>query len=77
MPSNSTFEVVYLLGVAIGLMVMRDPWPTRIGTALVWPLGPIAFVLVISLLLIVATILWPLLILGSAAVIGALGWVLF
>jgi hypothetical protein len=69
------FLILYALGVVVGLAVMRDPWPTRVTTALVWPLGPIAFVLVISLLLIVAAILWPLLILGAAAVIGALGWV--
>ena len=76
MPSNSTFEVVYVLGVAIGLMVMRDPWPTRIGTALVWPLGPIAFVLVVSLLLVVSAVLWPMLILGAAALASALIWLL-
>jgi len=76
MPSNSTFEVVYLLGVAIGLMVMRDPWPTRIGTALVWPLGPIAFVLVVSLLLVVSAVLWPVPILTVAAVGAALIWLL-
>ena len=71
------YVILYALGVALGLVVMRDPWPARVVTALVWPLGPIAFVLVISLLLIVAAILWPPLILGAAAVIGALGWVLF
>ena len=71
------YVILYALGVAHGLAVMRDRWPARVATALVWPLGPIAFVLVISLLLIVAAILWPLLILGVAAVIGALGWVLF
>ncbi len=29
---------------------MRDPWPARLATALVWPLGPVAFVVVITLL---------------------------
>jgi hypothetical protein len=76
MPSNLTFEVVYVLGVAIGVMVMRDPWPARIGTALVWPLGPIAFVLVVSLLLVVAAILWPLLMLAAAALGAGLVWLL-
>ena len=74
MPSNWTFEVLYVIGVAIGLIVMRDPWPSRVGTALVWPLGPIAFVLVVAVLLVVAAVLWPLPILGAAAVAGLLVW---
>ena len=68
------YVILYALGVALGLAVMRDPWPARVATALVWPLGPIAFVLVLTLLLVVAAILWPILILGSAAVIGAILW---
>jgi hypothetical protein len=54
---------IYLAGVGLGL-------------ALVWPLGPIAFVLVIALLLVVATIVWPVIMLGLMA-IAALGiWLL-
>ena len=70
------YAIVYALGVALGLAVMRDPWPTRLATAVVWPLGPIAFVLVIALLLVVAAILWPVLILGAAAVVGFIVWAL-
>ena len=70
------FLLVYLAGVGVGLAVMRDPLPVRLLTALVWPLGPIAFVLVITLLLGVATILWPVLMLGLLA-IAALGIWLF
>jgi hypothetical protein len=68
------FLWLYLTGIAIGLAVMRDPWPARLLIALVWPLGPAAFVLVVSLLLVVATILWPLPLLGLAAVVGTLAW---
>jgi hypothetical protein len=63
--------LVYVLGIVIGLTVMRDPWPARLVTALVWPLGPIAFVIVVAIMLVTAAILWPVLILGSAAVLGA------
>jgi hypothetical protein len=63
--------LVYVLGIVIGLTVMRDPWPARLVTALVWPLGPIAFVIVVAVMLVTAAILWPVLILGSAAVLGA------
>jgi hypothetical protein len=65
---------IYLSGLVIALAVMRDPWPARIGTALVWPLGPMAFVVVISILLVASAILWPVLILGSAALLGLLAW---
>jgi hypothetical protein len=71
-----TYAAVYVLGILLGLAVMRDPWPARLATALVWPLGPIAFVLVISLLLVVSAILWPFLILGTAAVVGLILWAL-
>ena len=70
------FFWLYLTGLAIGLAVMRDPWPARLLTAVVWPLGPVAFLLVVSILLVVATILWPLTMLGVAAVGGALIWLL-
>ena len=65
---------VYLIGVVLGLAVMRDRWPARVFTALVWPLGPVAFVVVIAILLVASAILWPLPVLTAAAVVGALGW---
>jgi hypothetical protein len=65
---------IYLSGLVIALAVMRDPWPARIATAMVWPLGPIAFVVVISILLVASAILWPVLILGGAALLGFLAW---
>jgi hypothetical protein len=62
---------IYLAGVVLGLVVMRDAWPARLATALVWPLGPIAFVIVVAIMLVTAAILWPVTILGSAAVLAA------
>jgi hypothetical protein len=66
------FLIVYLVGVTLGCVVMRDRWPTRITTSLVWPLGPMAFVVVLSMLLVTAAILWPVPVLGSAVLLGAL-----
>ena len=66
------FFVVYLIGVGIGLAVMRDRWPARIATSLVWPLGPMAFVVVVSILLVTAAILWPIPVLTTAVLLGAL-----
>ena len=54
-----TFLYVYLAGVAVGLAVMRDRIGPRLATAVLWPLGPLAFALVLSVMLCVATILWP------------------
>jgi hypothetical protein len=68
------YVTVYLAGIVIALAVMRDPWPARLGTALVWPLGPLAFVVVVSILLVASAILWPLPVLTGAALLGALGW---
>jgi hypothetical protein len=67
---------LYLLGVAIGVAVMRDPWPTRLVTAAFWPLGPAAFVLVIVVLVLAAAYLWPVPVLGTAALGAAILWFL-
>ncbi len=67
---------IYLTGVAIGLAVMRDRWPERVITALAWPLGPAAFVVVITIMLLAAAVLWPVPVLSGAALITALGWML-
>ena len=34
---------IYLIGVVMGLAVMRDAWPSRLVTAALWPLGLVAF----------------------------------
>jgi hypothetical protein len=61
---------VYLIGLAIGLGVMRDPWPVRIGTAIAWPLGVLAFVVVLAILSIAAIYLWPVPILATLAAVA-------
>lgn len=68
--------LLYGVGVVVGLAVMRDPWPARLGTALVWPLGPIAFIVVVSILLVSAVILWPLLLLPFVATAALAWWLL-
>jgi hypothetical protein len=67
---------IYVTGVAIGLLVMRDPWPVRIGTALVWPAGILSFVVVTVILVLAACYLWPVLLLGLIAIAAAL-WLAF
>ena len=66
--------IAYVIGVIIALAVMRDRWAVRVATALVWPLGPIAFVLVASIMVTAAAILWPIPVLGIAAILGTAAW---
>ena len=67
---------VYLAGVVVALAVMRDRWPARVGTALVWPLGPMAFVAVVIILLMASVYLWPVPVLGAISAVAALIWAL-
>ena len=62
---------VYLIGVAIGLAVMRDSWPSRLVTAALWPLGLVAFAAVFVVLLSAAVYLWPIPALVTAALVAA------
>jgi hypothetical protein len=68
------YLILYLVGVVVGLAVMRDRWPARVMTALVWPLGPAAFVVVLAILTVMSLILWPVPILTAAAIIGLFTW---
>ena len=71
---SNTLLTIYVIGIVIGLVVMRDPIGPRLATALVWPLGPVAFIDGITILVIASAALWPVTVLGLAAVVGALVW---
>ena len=45
---------MYLVGVAIGLWRTDAPLPTRLLLALLWPIGPLAFVVVVAILVAAA-----------------------
>lgn len=67
---------VYVAGVVSGL-IMIDARPlARIGLAILWPLGPIAFVVTLTVLLIASLIAFPAF--GAAVLIaaGVLWWAL-
>jgi hypothetical protein len=68
------YLIIYLVGVTVGLAVMRDRWAARVVTALVWPLGPAAFVVVIAILAVMSAILWPVPVLAAAAIVGLFAW---
>jgi hypothetical protein len=64
------FVVVYVIGVLVGLLAIDARLPARLGLALLWPLGPIAFVVTISILLAASLVAFP--VLGAIVLAGAL-----
>jgi len=52
----NTGLAIYLAGVAIGLWRTDGSWQTRVLLALLWPIGPLAFVVVVAILLAAAPI---------------------
>jgi hypothetical protein len=68
--------LIYVLGVAAGL-IFTDARPlVRAGLALAWPIAPLAFVGVIGLLLIAALYIFPLFGAVVAAGVAAALWTL-
>ena len=67
--------LIYGIGVAIGL-VLTDARPIgRVALALVWPIGPLAFGLTLSLLFAAALIAFP--VFGAVVAAGAIAWLVF
>ncbi len=50
---------IYVAGVVIGLLRVDGSVTTKVGVALVWPLGLLAFVVTIATLVAVAAIVFP------------------
>jgi hypothetical protein len=46
-----TVLAIYLAGVAIGLWRTDGSWLTRLLLAILWPIGPLTFVVVVAILL--------------------------
>jgi hypothetical protein len=67
---------VYLLGVVVGLIATQGGPGTRLLLALLWPLGPLAFVITVAGLLVVAAIAFPMFGVILAATLAAVWWVL-
>jgi len=68
--------LIYVVGVAAGL-ILTDARPlARLVLALAWPIGPLTFVVVVAGLLVAALYIFP----AFGAVVAALGvaawWVL-
>ena len=49
-------------------------WPTRLAVAFLWPLGPLAFLVTVSILLAASLIAFPLVTGAIAAAVAAMVW---
>ena len=66
---------VYVAGVAWGLLMIDARAAARVGLALLWPLGPLAFVVTITILLAASLIAYPV-VAGVLITAGVLWWAL-
>ena len=65
---------IYMLGVIVGLIATQGGVATRLLMALLWPLGPLAFIITVAGLLIVAAIAFPVFGVILAGAVGAAWW---
>ena len=76
MGTVSGLVAIYLVGVAIGLW-RTDAGPmTKVAVALLWPIGPLAFVVVISGLVLVSLVAFPRFGVAVGAAVAAAWWML-
>ena len=68
---------VYVAGVAWGLIMIDARPPARIGLALLWPLGPLAFVVTITILLAASLIAFPAFGVAVLLTVAAVAWWVF
>jgi hypothetical protein len=68
--------VIYALGVLVGLAFTDARPMPRVALALAWPIGPLAFAVVVTGLLVAALYIFPVFGVVVAAGIAA-GWWLF
>jgi len=72
MPDVWLAALVYGSGVLIGLLAIDARPAARLGLALLWPLGPAAFVVTLAVLLAASLIAFP--IVGLAVLAAAAVW---
>lgn len=59
MTITAALATIYVLGVIVGLLRVDGSAMTRASVALLWPLGIVAFVVTIAMLVGVAAIAFP------------------
>ena len=72
----SLLVLLYVAGVAWCLLMSDAPPADRIALAICWPLGPLAFVVTVAILLAAAVIAYPVVMATIAAAAAAIWWAL-
>ena len=65
---------VYAAGALVALWRTDAGWPTRIALALLWPIGPLAFLVTVAILLGASLIAFPLVAGVVAVVVAVVAW---
>ena len=65
---------IYVAGALIALWRTDARWPTRIAVAVLWPLGPLAFLVTVAILLAASLIAFPLVAGGLTVIGGIAAW---
>jgi hypothetical protein len=74
---SSLLVAVYVAGV-VWCLVISDARPAeRFTLALLWPLGPLAFVVTVAILLVASLIAYPAVMVSVVIAIGAAWWFFF
>jgi L-ascorbate metabolism protein UlaG (beta-lactamase superfamily) len=67
--STPLLIALYSMGVVAGLIAIDARWGPRLALALLWPLGPLAFLVTVTILLLASLVAFPL----FGAIVLALG----
>lgn len=67
---------MYLAGVLVGVLATQGGVATRLTLGVLWPLGPLAFVITVAGLLVVAAIAFPVFGVILAGAIASAWWFL-
>jgi hypothetical protein len=62
---------VYATGALVALWRTDASWPTRLGVAALWPVGPLAFLVTVAVLLAASLIAFPV-VAGAIGVVTAI-----
>ena len=73
----TALAIVYVLGWLVGLITVDESFPGRLVVAAAWPLGPLAFLLVVTILVLALPIAMPRAAAVLALLVGVVGGMLY
>ena len=73
----AVIAIVYVAGVLWSLLKSDARPAERVVLSLLWPLGPLAFLVTVAILLTASVIAYPLVMVPAVVVVAAMWWTLF